>query len=188
MNNFCFNDTQLNDLKLITPFYASDDRGYFTKCFEKEIFSLNGIDFQPYEELRSFSKKGVVRGLHFQRKYCQDKLIQVLNGAAYDVVVDLRKESSTFGRWQGFYLTADNKNMLYVPKGFAHGFLALEDSTLFNYLCGEKYYSEFDDGIVWNDKILNIEWPIEKVDEIFISKKDSMLQTFTEFKEKYNSL
>ena len=188
MGMFCFKNTQIKGLKLIIPFFSSDNRGFFTKCYERELFLKNGIDMNPYEELRSFSRKGVVRGLHFQRKHSQDKLIQVLNGSVYDVVVDLRYNSSTFGKWQSFYLSSENRNMLYIPKGFAHGFLSLEDNTLFNYLCGEKYYPEYDSGIVWNDDTLKIEWPLKKVDEIIVSERDLNLQSFKEFIDSYKSL
>ncbi len=188
MEKFCFMNTQIEGLKLIQPFYSDDNRGYFTKCFERDLFLENGIDMNAYEELRSFSSKGVVRGLHFQREHSQDKLIQVLNGSAYDVVVDLRCNSQTFGKWQGFYLSSENRNMLYIPKGFAHGFLSLEDNTLFNYLCGEKYYPEYDGGIVWNDDTLNIEWPFEKVERVIVSEKDLKLQSFKEFKDNYKFL
>lgn len=188
MTKFQFKDTIFEGAKLIEPFVTLDNRGFLSKVYEKDVFANNGIDLCPYEELRSFSKKGVIRGLHFQRKNAQDKLIQVLSGAVYDVIVDLRDSSETFGKWQGFYLTKDNRNMLYVPKGFAHGFIALEDDTLFSYLCGDKYNPEFDDGIIWNDSDLNVKWPLEKVENIIVSDKDSNLQSFEKFKNKYGAL
>ena len=121
MQKFSFQNTQITGLTLITPFCAPDGRGYLSKPFEKSIFEANGINLSPWEELRSFSHKGVLRGLHFQRRHSQDKLVQVLHGAVYDVAVDLRKGSETFGQWEGFYLSAENLNLLYIPKLLENG-------------------------------------------------------------------
>ena len=142
----------------------------------------------PWEELRSCSQRGVLRGLHFQRRHSQDKLVQVLYGAVYDVAVDLRKGSETFGKWEGFYLTAENRQMLYIPKGFAHGFLALEEDTLFSYLCGDRYDSEADSGIRWNDPHLAIDWPLDRVERLIVSDKDTALPTLAEFIQVYGAL
>lgn len=188
MSTFTFCKTSICGLTLITPFYAPDDRGYLSKPFEKSIFTAYGINLSPWEELRSFSKKGVLRGLHFQRSHSQDKLVQVLNGAVYDVAVDLRKGSATFGQWEGFLLTAENRQMLYIPKGFAHGFLALEDGTLFSYLCGDRYDPESDGGIRWNDPQLAVQWPLELVNNVTLSEKDTALPLLGEFLEKYGAL
>ena len=117
MSQFDFQATAIPGLTLITPFLAPDARGYLSKPFEKSVFAAHGIDLSPWEELRSCSRKGVLRGLHFQREHSQDKLVQALHGAVYDVAVDLRKGSETFGRWEGFFLSAENKRMLYIPKG-----------------------------------------------------------------------
>ena len=180
MPQFTFQNTSIPGLISIRPFLASDDRGYLSKSFEKSVFASQGIELEPWEELRSCSKKGVLRGLHFQREHSQDKLVQVLCGAVYDVAVDLRKESETFGKWEGFYLTAENKRMVYIPKGFAHGFLALEDNTLFSYLCGDRYDPASDGGIRWNDPQLAISWPLDKVDGLTISEKDKALPLLAE--------
>lgn len=188
MKNFKFCSTQIKDLTIIEPFMVKDSRGYFSKVFEKEIFQSIGINFFPFEQLQSYSHKGVIRGLHFQYNYCQDKLIRVLNGEVYDVALDLRKDSPTFGKWEGFYLSAQNQKMLYIPKGFAHGFLALEEQTLFSYLCGDRYDPLSDSGILWNDPDLNITWPIHKVNQIIISEKDKSLQNFSEFCKKFKGL
>ena len=125
---------------------------------------------------------------HFQRRCCQDKLVQVLSGAVFDVAVDLRKDSETFGQWEGFYLSAENRNILYIPKGFAHGFLALEDNTLFSYLCGERYDPESDGGIRWNDPQLSVSWPLERVEQVILSDKDAALPTLAEFLAQYGPL
>lgn len=180
MQKFSFQNTKISGLTLITPFYAPDDRGFLSKTFERSIFEANGIKLSPWEELRSYSHKGVLRGLHFQKKHSQDKLVQVLHGAAYDVAVDLRKGSETFGQWEGFYLSAENRNLLYIPKGFAHGFLALEDNTLFSYLCGDQFDPESDGGVRWNDPQLAVKWPLEQIGQPILSEKDAHLPFLSE--------
>lgn len=180
MDKFSFQTTKISGLTLITPFCAPDDRGYLSKPFEKSIFETNGIALSPWEELRSFSHKGVLRGLHFQKRHSQDKLVQVLHGAVYDVVVDLRKGSETFGKWEGFYLSAENRNLLYIPKGFAHGFLALEEGTLFSYLCGDQYDPESDGGVRWDDPTLAVKWPLDQIGQLILSEKDAQLPLLSE--------
>lgn len=188
MQAFSFEKTDIADLTLVKPFIAPDKRGYLLKSFERRIFAENGIDMQPYEEITSVSAKGVLRGLHFQREFCQDKLVRVLNGAIYDVAVDLRKGSSTYGKWAGFYLSAENKHMLYVPKGFAHGFLALHEGTVFNYLLGDKYHKESEGGIMWNDQDLMINWPLEQVEQVLVSEKDEHHPSFAQFTEQWGGI
>lgn len=183
-----FQSTNIQDLFCIHPLFVPDDRGYMSKVFEKEIFQQNGIALSPFEELTSYSHKGVLRGLHFQREYRQDKLVRVLHGAVYDVAVDLRKDSPTFGRWEGFELSAENRQMLYIPKGFAHGFLALEEETVFSYLCGDRYDPASDGGVFWNDPDLAVQWPLEQVQQVIISEKDQKLPTLAQFKSKYGGL
>lgn len=183
VEKFWFENTSMEGLKLIHPFYASDERGFFMKTFEKNIFDEQGIPLKNAEDMVSFSKKGVLRGLHFQTKSPQDKLIRVYYGEIYDVVVDLRKDSSTFGCWQGFYLSEKNRLGLYIPRGFAHGHLTLSENSLLSYRCGEAYISEADTGIVWNDKELKINWPIDKVEKLTISDRDKQLQSYSDFKE-----
>lgn len=183
MQNFVFQETGMKGLMLITPFCASDHRGYLSKSFEKSIYAAHGIDLSPWEELRSCSKKGVLRGLHLQRRHSQDKLVQVLHGAAYDAAVDLRRDSPTFGKWEGFCLTAENRRMLYIPKGFAHGFLALEEDTLFSYLCGDRYDPESEGGIRWDDPQIGVKWPLERVEQVILSEKDAALPTLKELLE-----
>lgn len=188
MNYISFEKTKLKELYLIKPLIVSDIRGYLSKTFEKAVFAAHGIDLSPWEELQSCSKKGVIRGLHFQRNYSQDKLVRVLSGAVYDVAVDLRKDSPTFGAWEGFELSAENQQMLYIPKYFAHGFLALEENTLFSYLCGDRYDPESDGGILWNDPDLAVEWPLDRVEQVIVSEKDRNLPTLAQFKSTYKTL
>jgi len=180
MQKFDFKKTKISGLMLITPFCAPDNRGFLSKTFEKTLFKTNGIELSLWEELRSCSHKGVLRGLHFQSRHSQDKLVQVLHGAAYDVAVDLREGSETFGQWEGFYLSAENQRLLYIPKGFAHGFLALENDTLFSYLCGDQYDPESDGGIRWDDPQLAVQWPLEQTGQPVLSEKDAHLPLLSE--------
>lgn len=182
MESFRFENTNIEGLTLIYPFFAPDERGCFMKTYEQGIFHENGIDMGNAEDMTSYSKKGVLRGLHFQTRYSQDKLIRVYYGEVYDVAVDLRKGSSTFGKWEGFYLSGDNRLGLYIPSGFAHGYLALTDEVIFSYRCGQPYAPSYDSGILWNDKELGVEWPIDKLNDIIISPKDQKLQSFAAFK------
>ena len=185
MQNFIFEDTEMNGVKLITPFFLEDQRGSFLKCFEKEVFRNNGIEFEPFECFESFSVKNVLRGLHFQTKDPQAKLVRVLHGEVYDVVVDLRQNSPDFGKWKAFILSSENKEMLYIPKGFAHGFLVLSKNAVMQYTCSGKFYSEYDSGLYFNDDDIKIDWRISDFSEIIISEKDKNLQSFKEFKEKF---
>lgn len=180
--------TGLDGLSLITPFFAEDVRGSFLKTFEQEQFQKNGIYLDAFECFYTCSAQGTIRGLHFQTKDCQSKLVSVLHGAVYDVAVDLRAGSPTFGQWEGFYLSAENRQMLYIPKGFAHGFLALEEGTLFSYLCGDRYDPASDGGILWSDPELGVQWPLEQVERVIVSEKDQSLPTFAEFRAKYGAL
>lgn len=188
MAGFNAADAELSGIKLIAPFYAEDQRGWFMKSLEKDIFREYGISLSPFEAFYTRSRKGVLRGLHFQRCRSQDKLVQVLHGAAYDVAVDLREGSAAFGKWEGFYLSEENRRMVYIPKGFAHGFLALEDGTLFSYLCGDRYDPESDGGVRWDDPQLAVRWPTDKVDNIILSEKDTALPTLADFIERYGAL
>ena len=188
MGRFQFESASLSGVMIVSPFYEDDRRGRFIKIFEQDIFTKSGLSFSPFEIFYTRSIKGTVRGLHFQRKHSQDKLVQVLNGAVYDVAVDLREGSETFGKWEGFTLTAENRKMLYIPKGFAHGFLALEENTLFSYLCGDRYDPETDGGIRWDDPQLAVRWPADKVERIILSDKDAALPTLEAFVRAYGAL
>ncbi len=178
---FRFNKTDIKDLVVIEPFLFMDERGTIKKSFEKNVFKENGIDLTAAEELETTSGKGVVRGLHLQTRHSQAKLIRVARGEMYDVAVDLRKDSETFGKWFGIRLSEKNRKMLYIPEGFAHGCMILEDHTTFYYLCSQSYYPGYDSGILWNDRTLNITWPIGEVKDIILSEKDRGLMTFQKF-------
>ncbi|MGL4913061.1 MAG: dTDP-4-dehydrorhamnose 3,5-epimerase [Romboutsia sp.] len=178
---FSFEKTTLNGPLLINPFVAFDNRGYLIKDYSKEKFHENNLEYDLEEVFYTNSKKGVIRAIHFQRVKEQAKLVRCVYGEIYDVVVDLRKSSPTFGKWEGFYLSEENKKQLFIPEGFGHGYLVLKDSIV-SYKCNEIFYSEYDDGILWNDKTLNIDWPLHLIDNLIISDKDTNLQSFNDFK------
>jgi len=177
-----FIKTKFKDAWLIQPQVFKDHRGFFMESYSKKKFSDQGIILDFVQDNHSMSvEKGVLRGLHFQSPpFAQTKLVRVARGAVYDVIVDLRKDSETFGEWQGFELTAENFLQLLIPKGFAHGFVTLSDNTEFLYKCDEFYHPKADCGIIWNDPTLKIDWPIENP---ILSEKDKSHQTF----EKFNS-
>ncbi|MDR3258454.1 MAG: dTDP-4-dehydrorhamnose 3,5-epimerase [Fusobacteriaceae bacterium] len=181
-------ETGIEGLIIIEPQVFGDNRGFFMETFTKKDFEKLGIMDEFVQDNHSKSKKGVLRGLHFQTKFTQGKLIRVTAGRVLDVGIDLRHGSKTFGKWFKVELTAENKNMFYLPKGFAHGFIALEDDTEFQYKCTDYYAPEYDSGILWNDKDIGIDWEFEKYglneSEIVLSEKDRVQQTLKEFIEK----
>lgn len=179
-SNFIFEETILKGVYLIHPFVRYDERGYFLKDYSKKVFNKNNIEYDLKEVFYTSSQPGVLRGLHFQRVKQQSKLVRCVFGKIYDVVVDLRKDSETFGKWIGFYLSETNKKQLFIPEGFAHGYLVLKPSIV-SYKCGEDFYEEYDDGIIWNDNDIGIKWPLHLVKELIISEKDKNLQTFNLF-------
>lgn len=187
MKQFLFEKTSIKDLMIINPFLTEDERGNFIKFYEKDIFKEYGIDFIPYESFESTSIKGVLRGLHCQTENPQAKLIRVPYGKIFDVAVDLRKNSVTFGKWYGIELSSKNKKIFYIPKGFAHGFLTLSDVAIVSYMCDSKYSKETDGGIAWNDNNIGIDWPLDQVEDLVISIRDSNLLTFKEYLKIHNN-
>lgn len=181
VQRFSFEKTGFNGLVLVHPFIATDERGYYMKYYEHNIFEKNDIYLTGHEEAQSRSKKGVIRGLHFQTEHPQAKLVRVVCGECFDVAVDLRRDSETFGQWKGFYLSEDNGQMLYIPAGFAHGLMALTDNMILSYISGDDYSPSTDIGIRWNDPDLGIQWPLELVDQPILSKKDQVLPFFAEY-------
>lgn len=175
-----FIKTTLKDAYLIKPNYFPDNRGAFLKDFHQSTFKENGIDFELKEEMMTISKKCVIRGMHFQLYKPQAKLIRCLKGCVYDYIVDLRKDSETYLKGEGFILNDINNNTLYVPKGFAHGYLVMEDSLVL-YKCDEEFYKDGDASIRYDDKTLNINWHPEYVDnqEFILSDKDFNAKSFT---------
>lgn len=177
-----FTDTKIEGLKIVEPFYAEDDRGYFMKAYEREIFREAGIETDITETFESFSRHGVVRGLHFQPgEKAQSKLIRVLDGEVYDVCVDIRVQSLTLGQWVGEYLSGKNHKALFVPKGFAHGFLVTGEHALMSYTCSGEYSKEGESGIYYNSPELQIDWPIVDM-KVIQSARDANLQTFHEYR------
>ena len=174
--------TSLPDIFLIEPRVFSDPRGFFFESYSRRDMERIGIRDDFVQDNQSCSAKGVVRGLHFQSRHPQGKLVRVLRGSIYDVVVDLRKGSSTFGKSIGFEIAAQDFRMLWVPVGFAHGFLSLEDHTEVLYKTTDFYYPEYDAGIRWNDPDLGISWPLAQhgISSAIISEKDSQLPLLKE--------
>lgn len=182
---FEFVETDIQGLILIKPFVAEDLRGSFVKDYSQEVFNQNNFDYDLKEIFYTYSHKGVIRALHFQRVKQQAKLVRCVFGKVFDVVVDLRKGSPTFCFWLGFDLNDSNNHEVLVPKGCAHGYLVLEKSIV-SYKCDEKFYPEFDDGIMWDDPDIGVDWPLELVNnKVILAEKDKNLQSFKQFQNTY---
>ena len=182
MGGFEFKKLELEGAYLISSFYAGDNRGGFTKSFEKDFFLNAGIPFTLNETFASRSMKNVIRGLHFQTHNPQAKLVSVVAGKVWDVIVDLRIDSSTYKKWIAQELSAENHLCFYIPRGFAHGFASLEDNTVMLYQCDGKYDKDTDTGIRFDDPEIGIKWPIEQRKAIH-SERDLSLKSFREYAE-----
>ena len=183
IQKFDFHELELKGAFLIHPFFASDERGAFIKDYNVDSFKVNGIDHNLKEVFYTISRRGVIRAIHFQLIKQQAKLVRCISGHVYDVIVDLRPDSETFGEWRGFHLTGENMNTLFVPEFFGHGYLVIEDSIV-SYKCGEVFFGEGDSGIIYNDKNIGIEWPFEMIggiDNLIISEKDRKLMSLKEY-------
>ena len=167
---FYFNKTLIEGVFIIEPKVFGDNRGYFFEAYKKSDFDDAGLRYDFVQDNQSKSKKGVLRGLHFQKTFPQAKLVRVLYGEVFDVAVDLRKGSPTYGKYVGAVLSGENRKMLMIPRGFAHGFEVLSETATFCYKCDELYHPEDEGGIMWNDPDIGIEWP--NVEEIILSEKD----------------
>jgi len=180
---FSFLQTEIKDLLVITPHIYEDERGIYKKYYEKNIFEEYGITENFTESSDIFSVKGSLRGLHYQMNYSQAKLLHVINGTIFDVVVDLRMESPTFGKAHTELLKADEDKVVFVPAGFAHGFITLSDTALFNYQCSGRYDPASCGGILWNDNGLNIKWPLKEygINNVICTEKDSSWPSFEEY-------
>lgn len=180
---FKFESLGITEAKIIATPIFEDARGYVNKGYEKAIFEENGISFESEEDLILHSKKGVLRGIHFQSVKGQDKLVRILRGRVFAVILDIKYESPTFGKWISIEMESDGRT-LYVPKECALGTLALEDS-LISCQCKNHYLAEHSDGILWNDKKLAIDWPIEENHlSLLVSEKDKQWMTFEEYKNR----
>ena len=174
------NTTKIEGVYLIEPKLFKDDRGVFFESFNKEIFQKNiAFNINFVQDNQSLSSKGVLRGLHFQKPpHAQAKLVSVVKGCVLDVVLDLRKDSKTFGKYVMEKLSEYNNHQLFIPEGMAHGFLTIEDNTIFSYKCSDFYHKESEDSILWNDSTLNIKWPNSKP---ILSEKDENAKKFSSF-------
>ena len=187
MGKFNFIKTSIDGVIIVEPTAFGDDRGYFMETYQKEDFYAGGITADFVQDNQSMSTKGVLRGLHFQKQFSQSKLVRCIKGEVFDVAVDLRKKSETYGKWVGEILSEENKKQLFIPKGFAHGFLVLSDEAEFVYKCTDFYNGEDEGGIIWNDPEIAIDWPLEGIGEenILLSDKDKlwkpMKETETDF-------
>ena len=174
-------ETELKDCFILEPEVFLDKRGCFIESYNKRVFyELTGQKIDFVQDNESFSKRGVLRGLHFQKgEYAQAKLVRVITGRILDVVVDLREDSSSFGKCFSTELSEENKKQLFIPRGFAHGFVVLSNTVLFSYKCDNFYNRESESGIVYNDKVLNIDWKLPE-NEFIVSNKDLVLPTFND--------
>ncbi len=178
---FIFNKTNIEGVYIIEPKVFGDNRGYFMETYSERDFFEAGLKYKFVQDNQSKSKKGVLRGLHFQKTFPQAKLVRVIKGEVFDVAVDLRKDSKTYGKWVGVILSEENKKQFIIPRGFAHGFLVLSDIAEFTYKCDEFYHPEDEGGIMWNDKDVNVIWPIIE-GEILLSEKDKLHPSFKDNK------
>ncbi|PMG31176.1 dTDP-4-dehydrorhamnose 3,5-epimerase [Shewanella sp. 10N.286.52.C2] len=171
-------DTRIPEVKIIEPNVFGDERGFFMETWNQKQFEelVTGKPTQFVQDNHSKSKKGTLRGLHYQTENTQGKLVRVVSGEVFDVAVDIRKGSSTFGQWVGEYLSADNRRQLWVPEGFAHGFYVTSDEAEFVYKCTDYYTPQAEHCIIWSDPDLRIKWPI--IDRLLVSEKDSKGQKF----------
>ena len=176
---------EIEGLKVITPTVFGDARGYFMETYQYEDFKAAGIDQVFVQDNQSASKKGVLRGLHFQINHQQDKLVRVIKGEVYDVAVDLRKDSATFGKWYGVLLSEENKKQFFIPKGFAHGFLVLSDYAEFCYKCSDFYHPNDEGGLKFDDPEIGVQWPIPDGMELIMSDKDKAWDGISQYKAKY---
>lgn len=185
MGNFRFIQTDIDGLILVEPKIFADSRGYFAETYCKKDFEQGGIAADFVQDNQSFSRKNVIRGLHFQKKNPQGKLVRVLSGAVYDVAVDLRPDSKTFGKWFGAELSSQNRFQLYIPKGFAHGFQVLSDGAEFAYKCTRYYAPEDEGGIRWNDPEIGVTWQLDEEASAILSDKDRRLPWFKDVKQDF---
>ena len=180
MGNFTFRKTEIEGVYVIDVRTYGDARGYFMETYKESDFREAGLDYRFVQDNQSSSRRGVLRGLHFQKKHPQAKLVRVLSGEVFDVAVDLRQGSATYGKWTGVLLSGENHRQFMIPRGFAHGFVVLSDYAEFAYKCDEFYHPEDEGGIIWNDPDIAVEWP--DAGELILSEKDIRLPTMAEAK------
>ncbi len=176
--NFTFTETKIKDVYIIDVKSYGDHRGYFMETYKKSDFEAAGLHYDFIQDNQSSSRKGVLRGLHFQRTHPQTKLVRVLKGEVFDVAVDLRRGSETYGQWEGVLISEENKRQFLIPRGFAHGFVVVSDYAEFAYKCDDLYHPEDEGGIIWNDPDIGVEWP--DVGEVILSDRDTRHPTLAE--------
>ena len=179
-SNFTFIPTEIKDVFVIEVKKYGDNRGYFMETYKESDFHQAGLNYKFIQDNQSKSKKGVLRGLHFQKTYPQAKLVRCIEGEVFDVCVDLRKDSPTYGKWAGVILSAEKGNQFMIPRGFAHGFVVLSETATFCYKCDELYHPEDEGGIMWNDPEIGIDWPFDG--EVLLSEKDKLHKPLKESK------
>ena len=178
MSNFNFIKTEIDGVIIVETKVFGDKHGFFMETYEERKFAEGGITAKFVQDNQSKSTKGVLRGLHFQKTHPQAKLVRVIKGEVYDVAVDLRKDSPTYGKYVGVVLSEENKKQFFIPRGFAHGFLVLSDEAEFVYKCDDFYHPEDEGGIMWNDSLVGIDWPTDGIDDIKLSEKDKKNESF----------
>ena len=178
IGNFTFTETEIKGVFIIEQKCYGDNRGYFMETYKKADFDAAGLNYVFVQDNQSSSRKGVLRGLHFQKAHPQAKLVRVLKGEVFDVAVDLRRGSDTYGKWIGALLSDENKKQFLIPRGFAHGFMVVSDYAEFAYKCDELYHPEDEGGIAWDDPEIAVAWP--EVGEIILSEKDKHHPTLRE--------
>ena len=185
MGQFQFTKTGIEGLVVVEPKVFGDNRGYFMETYNYNDFKAAGLDMVFVQDNQSKSKKGVLRGLHFQKKNPQGKLVRVVSGEVYDVAVVLRKGSDTYGKWYGVLLSAGNKKQFYVPEGFAHGFVVMSETAEFVYKCTRFYDPSDEGGLMWNDPEIGIDWPVPENAELLLSEKDQHHQPLKDFESPF---
>ncbi len=182
MNIDNIKESTIKDVKIITPPIHTDSRGYFFESFNSKDFINLGLPVNFVQDNQAFSKKGTLRGLHYQLKYPQGKLVRVIQGEVFDVAVDIRLGSPSFGKHVGLHLSDKNNIIMYIPEGFAHGYLVLSETAIFQYKCTDIYHPEDEYGLLWSDKEINIQWPIK---DPILSAKDKSLPTLQLVEKKH---
>lgn len=179
MSKFTFTKTDIPGMFIVDPTTFGDARGWFMESYQRDEFAAAGITADFVQDNQSFSSRGVLRGLHFQKEHTQGKLVQVVAGRVFDVGVDVRPGSPAFGKWVGAELTSENHRMLYVPEGCAHGFVVLSENAHFSYKCTDLYHPASEGGVLWNDADIGIEWPLDGIEPL-LSDKDRALPRLAE--------
>ena len=183
MGNFTFNETEIKGVYIIDVKTYGDERGYFMETYKSSDFKAAGIDCDFVQDNQSSSRRGVLRGLHFQKTHPQAKLVRVLKGEVFDVAVDLRKGSETYGKWTGVVLSGENRRQFFIPKGFAHGFVVMSEHAEFAYKCDDLYHPEDEGGIFYADPDLGVKWPFPDGMEPILSEKDKHHGGFADFQK-----